>query len=386
MGATLFSPLTVAGTTFPNRIVVSPMCQYRAIDGAASDWHMIHLGQFALSGAGLVMIEATGVEAAGRITPGCLGLYTDAQEEALARVLKVFRHVGKMPVGIQIGHAGRKASSHVPWDGGHGLAEGEGAWTIVAPSAVAYDEHRAVPEALDGEGMRRIVAAFVQAAERAERIGLDVVELHAAHGYLLHQFIAPLVNRRTDAYGGSRENRLRFPLEVAAALRAVWPEGKVLGARINGPDLLPGGATIEDTIAFADGLKKAGFDYVCVSAGSLIGGQRFEAFPGYLLPYAEAVKRETGLVTQGVGMIVDPFLAEQSIATGQVDMVAIARAFLEDPRWVWHAAEKLGIAMPFPPEYRGADPAIWRGAAHRPLLCSEPGTTAEAMRTASAAT
>jgi len=374
----LFSPIALGGLTLENRVVVSPMCQYHAEDGSATDWHMIHLGQFALSRAGMVLIEATGVEREGRITPGCLGLYSDENERALARVVSTFKAVGRMPIGIQLGHAGRKGSSHLPWDGGHGLAPGEGTWTTVSSSSVAYDERHPAPAALDEAGMARIEAAFAAAARRADRIGLDVVELHAAHGYLLHQFVTPFVNRRTDEYGGSRENRLRFPLRVAAALRAAWPREKALGARINGPDGVEGGATIEDTITFAEGLKALGFDYVCVSAGSLFGGQRFSAGPGYLLPHAEAVRRAVGITTIGVGMIVDPFLAEAVVAEGRADMVAIARGFLEDPRWVWHAAERLGVSMPFPPEYRGADPASWQGAPHRPLIAPGPERKADA--------
>ena len=370
-GSQLFSPIALGGLTLENRIVVSPMCQYRAADGSASDWHMVHLGQFALSRAGMVLIEATGVEREGRITPGCLGLYSDDNEQALGRVVDIFRAVGKMPIGIQLGHAGRKGSSHLPWQGGHGLAATAGAWTTVSSSPVPYGERHPTPRPLDAAGMERIEAAFVAAARRADRIGLDTVELHAAHGYLLHQFVTPLINRRTDDYGGSRENRLRFPLRVAAALRSAWPKDKPLGARINGPDGVEGGATIDDTIAFAGGLKAIGYDYVCVSAGSIFGGQRFESAPGYLLPHAEAVKREVGITTMGVGMIVDPFLAEAAVASGRVDTIAIARGFLEDPRWVWHAAERLGVKMPFPPEYRGADPATWQGAAHRPLLARD---------------
>lgn len=374
----LFSPIALGGLTLANRIVVSPMCQYRAVDGAAGDWHMVHLGQFALSNAGMAMIEATGVERDGRITPGCLGLYSDDCERALKRVVSVFKAVTAMPIGIQLGHAGRKGSSQLPWEGGHGLSVGEGGWATVSASAVPYDGRHAAPDALDEDGMERIERAFADAAARAQRVGLDAVELHAAHGYLLHQFVTPLVNRRNDQYGGSRENRLRLPLRVAAALRAAWPRDRALGARINGPDGVPGGATIEDTIALAAGLKDIGYDYVCVSMGSLVGGQRFEASPGYLLPHAEAVRRATGMTTMGVGMIVDPFFAESVVGAGKVDMVAIARGFLEDPRWVWHAAERLGVAMPFPPEYRGADPAIWQGAPHRPLVASGPWPQAKA--------
>ncbi|MGI6852530.1 NADH:flavin oxidoreductase/NADH oxidase [Mesorhizobium sp. 1B3] len=375
----LFSPIALGGLTLENRIVVSPMCQYHAADGSATDWHIIHLGQFALSRAGMVLIESTGVERDGRITPGCLGLYSDENEAALSRVVSIFKAVGRMPIGIQLGHAGRKGSSHLPWHGGHGLSAEEGAWATFSSSPAPYDGRHSAPVMLDEAGMARVEVAFVDAAKRADRIGLDAVELHAAHGYLLHQFVTPFVNRRTDQYGGSRENRLRFPLRVAAALRAAWPRDKALGARINGPDGVEGGATIEDAIAFAEGLKALGYDYVCLSAGSLYGGQRFEAAPGYLLPHAEAVRRATGMTTMGVGMIVDPFLAEEAVAAGKADLIAIARGFLEDPRWVWHAAERLGVKMPFPPEYRGADLSVWQGAPHRPLLVHDPRPKAEAL-------
>lgn len=374
----LFSPTSIGQLELANRIVIAPMCEYSAEEGLATDWHMIHLGHLALSGAALLFVEATAVEPDGRITPGDLGLWSDQTEAAIGRVVAAMRRYSPIKLGIQLGHAGRKGSSHLPWEGGHGLSAGEGAWSTVSSSPIPYDAKHSAPDPLDAAGMDRIEAAFVDAARRASRVGLDAVELHAAHGYLLHQFVTPLVNRRTDQYGGSRENRLRFPLRVAAALRAVWPGDKVLGARINGPDGFPGGATIEDTIAFARGLKELGYDYVCLSVGSLAGGQRFEAPPGYLLPYAEAVRRATGMTTMGVGMIVDPFLAEEAVATGKADMIAIARGFLEDPRWVWHAAERLGVKMPFPPEYRGADPAVWQGAPYRPLLVNDLRQEAEA--------
>ncbi len=365
MPSHLFSPIKLGGMTLPNRIVVSPMCQYSADDGVVSAWHTIHLGQFALSEPGLVLVEATGVEAAGRITPGCVGLYNDAQETALARLVTSIRDTSEALIGIQLAHAGRKASSRLPWQGGHGIRSAEGGWTTFAPSPISYDDSRETPVALDRAGMDRIRDAFAAAARRAECAGFDAVEFHSAHGYLMHQFFSPLTNHRSDDYGGPLENRLRFPLEVAAALRRNWPAGRILGARINGGDFYAGGAPVEDAIVYAARLKEIGFDYVCVSAGSLMGGQRFEAAPGYLLPAAEAVKRATGVTTVGVGMIVDPNLAEQAIAEGRVDMVAIARGFLDDPRWTWHAAEKLGVKLDYPPQYRGADPAVWKGAALR---------------------
>jgi NADPH2 dehydrogenase len=358
----LFSPITLAGTTFPNRIVVSPMCQYSAPQGQASAWHMQHLGQYAISGAGLVIIEATAVEAAGRITPLCLSLYDDAQEAALGRVLEMCRAAGNARFGIQLAHAGRKGSCHMPWDGGSPLRPQEGAWQICAPSAIPYEDGRPAPAALDREGLARIREAFVDAAKRADRLDIDVVELHAAHGYLLHSFVSPITNRREDEYGGGLANRLRFPLEVAAALRSAWPVHRVLGARVNASDHAPGGTTIEETILFARELKALGYDYVCVSSGSLFGGQRLVSSPGYLLPDAARVRREAGIATQVVGMIVDPHAAERAVASGDADMIAMARAFLDDPRWVWHAAAELGVDIAYPPQYSPAHPSRWPAA------------------------
>ncbi|WP_448956263.1 NADH:flavin oxidoreductase/NADH oxidase [Labrys neptuniae] len=366
MTSSLFSPIALGGVTLQNRAVISPMCQYSAEDGSASDWHMVHLGQFALSGAGLLLIEATAVEAVGRITAGCLGLYSDANEAALACVIKVIKNVTAMPIGIQLAHAGRKGSSHLAWAGGGELLPGEGGWPTVAPSPLPYDSGRSPPQTLDRVGMDRVRDAFVAAARRADRIGLDVIEIHSAHGYLLHQFLSPLTNRREDDYGGSRDARMRFPLEVASAIRAAWPRGKALGARINAADFVEGGATLEDAVAYAAALKEIGLDYVCVSAGSLIRGQTFDAHPGYLLPYAEEVHRRTGITTMGVGLIVDPTLAEAAIASGRVDLIAMARAFLDDPRWVYHAAERLGVRLEPWPQYQGADPQRWKGAPFRP--------------------
>ncbi len=367
MSSHLFSPLTLSGTTFANRIVVSPMCQYSAPGGEAAAWHLQHLGGYVISGAGLVYVEATAVEAEGRITHGCLGLYTDAQEAALARVIGACRAMrqGGARLGIQLAHAGRKASCHLPWEGGSALAAHEGAWTPVGPSAVAYDEQRPLPAELDADGLRRIRHAFGAATRRAARIGFDTVELHAAHGYLLHSFLSPVSNRRGDAYGGSLEKRMRFPLEVAAAVREAWPADRMLGVRVNARDHVEGGGTLEDTIAFVAALKRLGYDSVCVSSGSLVGGQRFASFPGYLIPDAARIRGETGMAASVVGLIVDPALAESAVASGQVDQVGLARAFLDDPRWVWHAAEKLGVPFTYPPQYLPADPRRWAAANQR---------------------
>jgi 2,4-dienoyl-CoA reductase-like NADH-dependent reductase (Old Yellow Enzyme family) len=361
----LFSPLQVGPVTLPNRIAVSPMCQYSAEDGDATDWHLQHLMQFAIGGAGLVMVEATAVERIGRITPGCLGLYSDGNEAALARVLAAARKVAIAGTrfGIQIAHAGRKGSTQRPWEGGKPLSEAEGAWQTVAPSAVAFVPDGPAPAALDEPGLTRVLCAFRQAAERAVRLGFEFIELHMAHGYLLHEFLTPLANHRTDAYGGSPEARMRFPLEVARAVRAVVPAGTVLGARITGSDWAEGGLTPDGAVALAAQLKAVGVDYACVSGGGAVLQMKIPLGPGYQVPAAARVRGETGIVTRAVGLIVDPVQAEQIVASGQADFVALARGFLDDPRWVWHAAERLGARVAYPPQYARAAAAVWPGAA-----------------------
>jgi 2,4-dienoyl-CoA reductase-like NADH-dependent reductase (Old Yellow Enzyme family) len=351
--------------SLPNRIVVSPMCQYSADDGDASDWHLQHLMQLAMSGAALVMVEATAVSRSGRITPGCLGLYTDSNEQALARVLAAARKVA-IPgtrFGIQIGHAGRKASSQRPWEGGRPLGESEGAWQTEGPSAVPFVPGGPAPVALDKAGLERVRAAFCQAAERSVRLGFEAVELHMAHGYLLEQFLTPLANRRTDGYGGALEGRLRFPLEVAEAVRAVVPASTALGARINGTDWADGGVSPDDAVALSARLKALGLDYVCVSGGGAVPQMQIPLGPGYQVPMAARVKAETGILTRAVGLIVEPAQAEAIVVAGQADLVALARGFLDNPRWVWHAAERLGAKIPYPPQYARAAAAVWPGAA-----------------------
>ncbi len=362
MTCKLFTPIQLGGITLPNRIAISPMCQYSADDGCMGDWHAMHLPNLALSGAGLLVVEATAVTREARITHGCVGLYSDHNEAAMARVLAVCRRISKMPIGIQLAHAGRKASARTPWAGGAALAATESPWPTQAPSAIPFGDDWHAPQALDAAGMKRIVDAFAQAAVRTVRLGLDAVELHAAHGYLLHQFMSPLANHRTDAYGGSLENRLRFPLEVAAALREVLPRDKCLGARITASDWMEGGAGPEVAVALARALKALGYDYVCVSSGGLVPAAKIVAGPGYQLPFAAQVKREAGIATRAVGMIADPAQAENVIASGQADMVALGRAFLDDPRWGWHAAQRLGAAADYPPQYLRSRPDLWPGA------------------------
>jgi len=365
MSSHLFSPITIGGVTLRNRIAVSPMCQYSAEGGSATDWHLQHLGSLSLSGAGLLILEATAVEAAGRITPACLGLYSDANEAALERVVATCRRWGNARLGIQLAHAGRKASSKVPWQGGGPLAAGEGAWQRVGASAIPFDDRVPAPEPLDAAGLLRVRDAFAAAARRADRLGFDLVELHGAHGYLLHSFHSPIGNRRTDDYGGSAENRMRFPLEVAAAVRAVWPREKALGMRITGSDWIAGGLTTEDAVVFAGALERLGLDYVCVSSGGISPEARVAVGPGYQVPFAAAVKAATGIAVQTVGMIVAPTQAEAIVADGRADCVALARAFLDDPRWGWRAADALGAEAPCPPQYARSRPALWPGAALR---------------------
>lgn len=359
----LFSPLALAGLELANRIVVSPMCQYSADDGCANDWHLIHLGALANSGAGLVVVEATHVERHGRITHGCLGLYSEDNEAALARVIASARRVGRTKFGIQLAHSGRKGSAQKPWDGGRALSAAEDPWPTIAASSIPFGDGWHTPREATEADMTRVSAAFVSAAKRAVRIGFDEIELHMAHGYLLHGFMSPLSNRRTDRYGGSFENRMRFPLAVARAVRAAVPRQIALGARITGSDWREGGLTPDDCVAIATALKAEGFDFVDISSGGVAGDIRNPTEPGYNVPIAARVKREAGIATRTVGLIVQPEQAEAIVAGGQADMLAIARAFLDDPHWGWHAARALGGEVPRPPQYERAGPKLWAPAA-----------------------
>ena len=362
----LFSPTSLGPLVLANRIVIAPMCQYSAQDGNATDWHLLHLGQLALSGAGLLIIEATAVEAAGRITLGDLGLYSDDNEAALARVLATLRRHSRMPVAIQLGHAGRKASSHVPWHGGACLLPQEGAWPTVAPSALPHAPGEPAPAALDADGLQRIVAAFVQAAQRAQRLGLDAVELHAAHGYLLHQFLSPVANQRSDAYGGSPENRMRFPLQVFDAVRAALAPQIALGVRISASDWLDGSAPgaawdVAQSVVFAQALQARGASFIHVSSGGVSPQQKIPLAPLYQVPFAERIRRESGLPTIAVGLVTEPAQAEAIVASGQADCVAIARAILFEPHWPWRAAAELGASVAAPPQYWRSQPRELKG-------------------------
>ncbi len=357
MTSALFQPIALAGLTLPNRIVIAPMCQYSAIEGNAQPWHTVHLGQLALSGAGLLILEATAVEAEGRITPGDLGLYSDANEAALGGVLASVRAVSSMPIGIQLGHAGRKASSRAPWDGGQQLAPAQGGWVTSAPSAVPHSAGEHAPMALDRAGMDRVRDAFVATAKRAHRLGLAFMELHAAHGYLLHQFLSPLANQRTDEYGGPVENRVRYPLEVFDAVRAALPASVPVGLRVSASDWVEGGLDIEQTVHLAEALKARGADFIHVSSGGVSPSQKIAIGPGYQVAFAARVKAATGLPTIAVGLITDPRQAEAIVADGQADMIALARGILYNPRWPWHAAAELGATVEAPKQY-------WRSQPH----------------------
>jgi len=359
----LFSPIRLAGLELANRIVVSPMCQYSADDGCANDWHLVHLGMLANSGAGLVVIEATHVERHGRITHGCLGLYSDANEAALARAIASARRAGKAKFGIQIAHSGRKGSAHRPWEGGAPLKNGGDPWPTIAASALPFGDGWHTPAEATEAHMNRARDAFVNAAQRALRIGFDAVELHMAHGYLLHGFMSPLANKRTDAYGGSFENRMRFPLSVARAVRAAVPREVPLGARITGSDWRDGGLTPDDAVAIAKALKAEGLDYLDVSSGGLAADIRNPSERGYNAAIAARVKREAGIPTRTVGLIVEPEQAEEIVSEGQADMVSIGRAFLDDPHWAWHAARALGAEVARPRQYERTGPKLWAPAA-----------------------
>ena len=352
----LFSPHQLGKLTLPNRIVISPMCQYWAVDGAPTPWHLIHYGTLAASGAAALFIEATAVEADGRITPGDLGLWDDRTEAALQPVLSAVRQFSPIAVIMQLGHAGRKASSNVPWEGGQQIAVADGGWISDAPSALPQIAGETPPQALDRAGMIRIRNAFVAAARRAVRLGVDGLELHAAHGYLLHQFLSPIANQRSDEYGGTLENRMRYPLEVFDAVRAVLPNGMPLGVKVSATDWVEGGWDVEQTIVFARKLKALGADWIDVSSGGISPLQKITIGAGYQLPFAQAIKEATGVTTIGVGLITEARQAEAIIAEGQSDFVALARAMLYNPRWPWHAAAQLGANVTAAPPYWRAPP------------------------------
>ena len=352
----LFSPYSLGSLELSNRIVIAPMCQYSAVDGLATDWHMIHLGNLALSGAALLILEATAVVPEGRISPSDLGLWSDEHANALAPIVAAIRRHSPIKLGVQLAHAGRKASTKVPWEGGAAIPpDAPRGWQTEAPSAVPHAEGDPAPLALDAAGLARVKEAFVAAAQRAHALGLDAIELHGAHGYLLHQFLSPLANRRDDEYGGSLENRMRYPLEVFAAVRAAVPSMTV-GMRISATDWVEGGWDLEASVRLAQELKRLGCDFIHVSSGGVSPHQQIALGAGYQIGFAERIKEETGLPTIGVGLITEAQHAETILQKDQADLIGLARAMLFDPRWPWHAAAELGDQVFAPPQYLRSQP------------------------------
>jgi len=353
----LFSPIRLRDLALPNRIMVAPMCQYSAENGEANDWHFTHINSLALSVAAMFCIEATHVEPIGRITPGCLGLWNDATEAALKTILASVRKHSRIAVAMQLAHAGRKGSSHKPWDGGQQISLAEGGWQTEGPSDVPHKAGELQPRALDAQGLKRVREAFVDAARRAMRLGIDAIEVHSAHGYLLHQFLSPIANRRTDQYGGSLQNRMRYPLEVFDAVREVVPANKPVGVKVSATDWVEGGWDLEQTIEYVQELKKRGVDWIDVSSAGVSPLQKIPLSPGYQVPFAEAIRKATGVTTIAVGLITEAKHAEEIVASGKADMVALARAMLYDPRWAWHAAAELGGQVFAPPQYWRSQPS-----------------------------
>ncbi len=354
----LFDPWRIGPLQLSNRIVVAPMCQYSAVEGSATDWHVIHLGPLALSGAGLLILEATAVSAEARISAGDLGLYSDANEAALAQVMITLRRHSTLPIALQIGHAGRKASCRAPWDGGGAQVPPQApqGWQTLAPSALPHAAGENAPLALDRAGLAKIRTDFAATARRAARLGFDGLELHAAHGYLLHQFLSPIANRRDDAYGGSLENRMRFALEVFDAVRDAVPAGMPVWLRVSATDWVEGGWDIESTLAFAQALKARGCAAIHVSSGGISPAQRIALAPGYQVGFSRRLKAEVGLPTIAVGLITEPEHANAIVEAGDADAVALARALLFDPRWPWRAAQALNVPLPIPRQYLRAPP------------------------------
>jgi 2,4-dienoyl-CoA reductase-like NADH-dependent reductase (Old Yellow Enzyme family) len=357
----LFTPFNIGNLTLRNRITIAPMCQYSSVDGSASDWHMIHLGHLALSGAALLTIEATAVSPEGRISPSDLGLYSEDNAAALARVLAGVRAYSPIRVAVQLAHAGRKASTRVPWEGGRQIAPDEpGGWKTMAPSPLPHNTGDDAPLALDRHGMDRVRDHFVQAARRAALIGLDGVEIHAAHGYLLHEFLSPIANRRQDDYGGSLENRMRFPLEIFDAVRHAFPADRPVWVRLSATDWVLDGWDIEGAVAFSNALRQRGCAAIHVSSGGVSPLQRIDAVPGFQVPFATRIKREVGLPTIAAGLITTPDQAEAIIVNSQADAIALARAILYEPRWPWHAAARLGGTVYAPKQYLRSQPSQYK--------------------------
>jgi len=353
----LFSPFALGPLALDNRIVVAPMCQYSCVDGIAAEWHLMHLGQMAISGAALLMIEATAVEPEGRITPGDLGLWSPAHEAALARTIAAIRPHADIRWGLQLAHAGRKGSSREPWNDGGLILPGAGGWSPLAPSAIPLKLDEPPPTAATLDELTRLRNAFADAAQRACRAGVELIEIHCAHGYLLHEFLSPLSNARQDAYGGSLAGRMRFPLEVFRAVREAVPASVPVGMRLSCTDWVEGqGWNLDQSIEFGHALAREGCAFLHASSGGLVPQQQIAIGPGYQVPFAEALRRETGLPTIAVGLIREPRQAEDILAAGQADLVALARGLIYNPRWPWHAAAELGDSLKVPPQYWRSQP------------------------------
>jgi len=351
----LFSPLRIRELDIRNRIFVSPMCQYSATDGMPGPWHAVHLGSRAVGGAGLVMVEATAVSPAGRITPYCTGLWSDAQRDAFAPIARFIREQGAVPA-IQLAHAGRKASTDAPWRGGGPLSREQNGWQPLSPGSIPFTPKHAVPHALTAVEIDMLITAFADSARRARVAGFDVVEVHAAHGYLLHEFLSPLTNRRTDDYGGSLENRMRLPLEVVRAVRQIWPAQLPVFVRLSASDWMEGGWDLAQSIELSRQLKALGVDLVDCSSGGLTTDASIPVAPGFQVPFAEAIRREAGIATGAVGLITEARQAEAIVSAGQADAVLLARAMLRDPYWALHAARELNVDIPWPNQYLRAKP------------------------------
>lgn len=360
MTVRLFEPLALRGITLQNRIVVEPMTQFSAKAGVAGDWHFMHLGQFAVSGAGLVFTESTYVTAEARNAPESLSIYTDEQQAAIGRIVDFFHTHSQTKFGVQLCHGGRKASSRPHWVGGGPLPLAEGGYEAVAPSPIPIKEGWPVPREIRQDEISNIIEMFVAAAVRADHAGADVLEIHGAHGYLIHQFLSPITNHRKDAYGGDLKNRMRLALEVFEAVRSAWPDDKPLGVRVSATDWAPGGLTVDDIISFATCLDELGCDFIDVSSGGLTGEQRIETGPGYQTGFAAAIKSRVRMRVTTVGQISSPHQAESILRTGQADLIGIARPILFNPRWPWMAAEELGAKAFYPPQYQRAHPKNWR--------------------------
>jgi len=353
----LFSPLSLGRVALPNRIMVSPMCQYSAIDGNTTDWHLTHLGALAISGAGLLCVEATAVSPEGRITHGCTGLYNDDNEKAWQRTLDGLRAIAPVKLAIQLGHAGRKASSQRPWEGGALILPADGGWQPLAPSALAHKSDEAAPTAMTEADIAKLIIDFAAAATRAKRLGFDVIELHCAHGYLLHEFLSPLANQRQDNYGGTLENRMRLPLQIFQAVREAAGPDIAVGVRLSGTDWVEGGWDIAQSIVLSKALQALGADFIDMSSGGVSPLQKITLGPGYQVPLAAQVRQAVSIPVITVGLITEPAQAEQILQQGDADVVALARAFLINPRWPWRAAAELGGTIWSPSQFYRCLPA-----------------------------